>query len=197
MRWEELFADTAGQWAEQERRDLDWEVADRIRAELGRVRLVDRLLAAGEEELELHVGGSAALRGSVLDCAAEWVLLASSEGGRTHPGPSRRVLVPVRAVVSVRGAPRHVGVSTSTVAERRSFASALRALSAARCPVRVLLGGADREVSHQGTLDRVGADHVDLLEHGPDELPGRERRVTTIALRAVVAVVEESGLWPA
>ncbi len=46
MRWDELFADLESQAAELARLELEAEIDERVRAQIGQVRLVDRLRPA-------------------------------------------------------------------------------------------------------------------------------------------------------
>ena len=135
------------------------------------------------------MGGGQPGRGVVVDCAAGWGLLGPGPGRVRGPASARRALVPLRAVVTARDVPRHVGAAASVVGDRRSLGSALRALAAVRCPVRVLLRGSDG-AGLRGTLDRVGADHVDLREHAPEELPSPGAPVATLPLGALGAVLD-------
>ncbi|WP_345711438.1 hypothetical protein [Kineococcus glutinatus] len=196
MRWEQLFDDLTGELVAEERRELEAEVADRARRELAAVALVDRLRAAqggpGEPavDVELHLGRERVLRGGVVDCAAQWVLLSVPR----EVGGSGRALVPLGAVIGVRGLPRRSRPARSPVADRRSLGSALRALAVARCPVQVLLrrGGVEGAGLLHGTLERIGADHVDVGEHPVGELPARAGRVTTVVLEDLAAVLDRS-----
>ena len=198
MRWEELFADVAGRWAEHERLEREAEVADRLRAELAQVRLVDRLRAAGGRPVELHVSAGPPVRGEVLDCAPQWVLLAVAPGV-AGGGAAGRVLVPLAAVLAARGVPSRTAGPPSQVQERRGLTSVLRSLAVGRHPVRVRTtlseGALGAGGTLHGTFERVGADHVDLVQHGRDELPGRAGAVSTISLRALVAVSDAGGEW--
>lgn len=178
MRWDELFDDLEAQADAQLAADLAGEVADRTRRERALVELADRLVAARGQRLAVDTAGSGALEGTVADVAQQWLVLQ----GPASQGP---VLVPVAAVVSVRG----LGSAAATtgrdgVCRRISLAAALRAVARDRSPVRV--GLADGSLV-TGTLDAVGADHVDLAEHPVGELrrPGAVRGVRTIPFAAL------------
>ena len=173
MRWDELFDDLEGQLDAQAAAGLAGEVADRTRRELALVELADRVVSQGGRPLALHLLDGTSLEGVVTDVAQQWVVLQ---------GP---VLVPLNAVVSLVG----LGASAATtgrdgVRRRISLGSALRAVARDRSPVRLAL--ADGSV-HTGTLDVVGADHVDLAEH-PDDQPRRAaavQRVRTVPFTAI------------
>ncbi|MGN6246138.1 MAG: hypothetical protein ACTHQ3_21010 [Motilibacteraceae bacterium] len=181
MRWEDLFADLEAQLAQAERAELAGEVADRSRRELARIRLVDRLRAVVDRPVELSVRGAGRLGGRLTDVAPEWLLVEERIGVST--------LVPLAAVLAVcgLGARAEDPTGEGAVAARLGLGVALRALARDRAPVSLVLvdGGV-----LSGTIDRVGADHLDLAEHAPGELRrAREvRGVSTVPFAAVGAV---------
>lgn len=180
MRWEALFADLEGRLAAQERLELDDEVAERTRRERALVELGDRLAAATGSRLRVGLVGGATVHGEVLDVGEGWVLL----GGEPS---AREVLLPLAAVATLSTLGRG-SEPTGRVARRFGLGSALRAMSRDRSTVAVgLLGGASVLV---GTIDAVGADHLDLAEH-PEGLPRRQenvRAVTTVRFGALLSV---------
>ena len=126
----------------------------------------------------LHLVDGSSHEGVVTDVAQQWLVLqdqATADRATADP-----VLVPLRSVISLVG----LGAAAATtgrdgVRRRISLSSALRALARDRSPVR--LGLVDGSVP-MGTLDAVGADHVDLAEHPADQ-PRRAaavRRVRTV-----------------
>ncbi len=86
MRWEQLFQDLEAQLERAVADEVAGEVADRTRAEVARLRLLDRLLPALDRDVRLHVWGLGDVTGRVRHVAAETVLLADAAG--------RQVLVP-------------------------------------------------------------------------------------------------------
>lgn len=150
MRWEALFADMEAQLDAAQAADRAAEVADLTRAERASVTLSDRLWAAQGADVALVVVGGVTVAGTLLDVADEWVLLG--EG-------SRRALVPLRGVVAVRGLAVRSMHAEGEVARRLGLGSALRALSRDRVTVRVATDGAE----FAGRIERVGADHLDLV----------------------------------
>jgi hypothetical protein len=168
MRWEGLFADLEGRLAAEERRDLDDEVAERTRRERALVELDARLCAATGSHLRIGLVGGAVVQGRLLDVGDGWLLARTGVG-------AREVLVPTAAVASLGPLGRES--DPGRVARRFSLGSALRALSRDRATVGVaLVGGGPVLV---GTIDAVGADHLDLAEH-PDGLPRRQENVTAV-----------------
>lgn len=168
MRWQALFDDIEAQLARQGVAELESEVAERTRAERATVELAERLLAHHGTPLRLGLAGCT-VSGTVVDVAPQWVVVHDGRG---------EVLVPTAAVASVAGLSRATALPPGQVMRRLGLAHALRALSRDRASVRITtLAGV-----FTGTIDRVGADHLDLAEHPVDEV----RRGG--AVRSVVAV---------
>lgn len=188
MRWDELFDDLEGQLDAQTAAELAGEVADRTRRELALIELADRVVTQVGRPLVLHLVDGSCHEGVVTDVAQQWLVLqdqaAADLVGRDR-ATANPVLVPLGSVASIVG----LGAAAATtgrdgVRRRISLTSALRAVARDRSPVR--LGLADGSV-HTGTLDAVGADHVDLAEHPADQ-PRRAsavRRVRTVPLTAL------------
>lgn len=179
MRWEGLFADLEGQLAAEQRRERDDEVAERTRRERALVTLPSRLAAAIGEPVRVSLSGGLQVDGDVEDLGEDWVLVRSA-------ADAHEVLVPLAAVVTLRAlGPRSAPARS---ARRFGLGSALRALSRDRAAVVIsLVGGGPRLL---GTIDAVGADHLDLAEH-LEGLPRRRenvRAVATVPFAAVVAV---------
>lgn len=181
MRWEQLFADLEAQVAEQEALAERAEDGSRARAEHGRVRLADRLRGAHGQELTIGCTGAGQLSGRLTDVGADWLLLTDAQ--------ERQVLVALPAVCSVTGlaALTAPAVEEGSVARALDLRRALRGLARDRAGVQVLLADG---TAPTGTIDRVGADFVELAEHPLDQ-PRRRGAVTgvrALPLPAVVAV---------
>jgi hypothetical protein len=142
---------------------------------VARLRLVDRLRPAVGSRIEVSVTGAGTLIGLLERVGPDWVLL-DLDG-------QREAVVVSAALRWVRNLP--VGAvepgSEGAVASRLGLAHALRRVARDRSPVvLVLRDGA----TLTGTLDRVGADFVDLAEHSP----GEARRAREVAGRVTVGV---------
>ena len=181
MRWDALFADLAAQGEALEWAELDSEVAERVRGEVGGLSLVDRARAAVGTELRLRLRGQSDVGGRLAGAGSDWLLLHEPDG--------REVLVAVAQLVSVRGLPRSSATpgSAGLVESRIGLRQLLRAIARDRSAVRVhLVDGSTLDA----TIDRVGADFVEVATH----LPGEPRRraevrdVVTVPLTAMVAV---------
>lgn len=181
VRWEKLFADLEQEYEAAMAAELAAEVADRSRLERGRIALADRLRAHAGHPLALEVTGAGAVQGRLLESGPDWLLMAEATGAP--------LLVPMDRLVGVTGLGRRAGdpALVSRVDARLDLRVALRRLARSRVAVSLLLISGRRL---DGTLDRVGADHVDLAVHpaGEARRPGTVLAVTTIPLSAVALV---------
>lgn len=181
VRWQLLFDDLEAQLDAAVAAELAGEVAERSRLEAGRIRLSDRLAEAAGAAVAVSLPGSGVVRGRVLDAGIDWLLL--------DEGAGREALVPLEAVLGISG----IGARTAApgaegeVGKRLDLRWALRGLARGRVGVAVTLRDGSAVT---GTLDRVGADHVDLAEHAPGEArrAGAVRAVRLVPLSAVVLV---------
>lgn len=177
-RWDRLFRDLEAQLAAEERRELRAEVADRTRRERALVELRARLLANIGTAVAVRTP-AASFEGALVDAGADWLLL--------HAAAERPVLVPASAIRSVTGL-RPGAQEPSLVTKGLHLGAALRAISRDRAVVRIMdLEG--RGLT--GTIDAVGADHVDLAEHHADEprRPANIRGSHVVPLHGLAAVV--------
>jgi hypothetical protein len=170
MRWDELFRDLEAQLEAAGSAELDAEVADRTRREAAGLALVDRARAAAGARVAARVLGAGPVEGVLREVGSEWLLLAEDGGGE--------VVLPLAALQSLRGLSRWTGApgSGGQVFARLGLASALRGVARDRVAVSVCL--VDGSVL-TGTLDRVGADFVELSAHGAGE-PRRRDDVTSV-----------------
>lgn len=185
MRWEDLFRDLESQLAAAEHAQLDDELADRARREAALLRLVDRARAATGHPVALHVRGAGTLAGVLAEVGSQWLLLAEPGG--------REALLPWTAVLSLAGTtawsePPDAG---GRLFRRLGLGSALRGVARDRLPVQAWL--TDGSVL-TGTVDRVGADFVEISEH-PAAEPRRRAAVTGVRTVpfAALAVVRRGG----
>jgi hypothetical protein len=174
MRWQRLFADLQAQFEEEEAAGEQAESASRERVEVGALGIADRLRGAEGSPLVLGCGGAGAVSGVLVEVGPDWVLV-EDDG-------ARQCLVALAAVRTVGGLGRRTAVPepAGAVRGRLDLRRALRGLARDRSAVQVLL---DDGSMLAGTLDRVGADYVELAEH-PADLPRRAEAVQGV--RAVV-----------
>lgn len=178
MRWELLFADLEAYAEAAERQAFDSDVADRGRAERAVLTLGDRLRGhlGGELRFRLLITGDR-VSGRLADVGGDWVLL--DDGGS--------VVLSLAAVAGVDGLSRLAAPEAGMLARNVRIGVVLRRLGRDRAPVRLtLLDG----TTFTGTIDRVGADHLDLARHPADESRrvGAVRGVTVIRLDALALV---------
>jgi hypothetical protein len=186
MRWDQLFADLEGQARAKEELELNAEMTDRVRGELGQISLLNRLRAQVSQPVTLVVDGAGRIGGDLIQVGADWLLLQT-------PG---EVVIPLTAVVGVSDLPA-AAVSpdgVSVVSSRLRLTAALRAVAIDRAAVTVTLRSGDTVI---GTPDRVGADFVDLAVHERGETPRRSsvRTRLTLAFSALAAVRRDSERW--
>ncbi len=161
VRWESLFADLDAQMEELEAAELASEVADRTRREIARFRLVDRLRPAFGHPVTVFTFGGGKLAGRVGGVGSDWLLVA--EDFRVE------ALVPLDAITGITG----LGGLTASpgsegkVAAKLTLGYALRGIARDRSPVLVALRDG---TGVTGTIDRVGADFLEMAEHGPAEI---------------------------
>lgn len=184
VRWDRFFDDLEDQLAsewEAERAALDTE-AERLR--LSRMLLAERLAQLSSRDSAQAVASFDLADGSIVRAAitgvgADWVALSLEEGA---PGA---VVVPFASIVAV-GMPHSDLLRTarpaaprSPLADRLTFGFVLRDLVRRRAGVAVHLTSG-RVLS--GTIDRAGADHLDLALHEP----GSPRRADAVSGYRVV-----------
>jgi hypothetical protein len=180
VRWQQLFADLEARFeAEQEAADRA-ETASRARHELGGLRFVDRLGGAVGSPVVLLCRGAGQVSGTLREVGSDWLLLDDA---------GRELLVATSAVRAVDGLGRRTAAAedAGSVAGRLDLRRALRGLARDRATVQLLL---DEGTSLHGTIDRVGADYVELAEHPADlhRRAGAVRGVRTVLIDAVAVV---------
>lgn len=182
MRWTHLVADLSAQLDADDRARRDADVADLSRAFAAGSTLVDRLRSATGEDVTLHVCVGDPVTGRVESLALEWVLLSVA---------GHQVVVPLHAVDHVRGLGPGAAGTEGGVASRLTLGHVLRGLARDRTVVHVRT----RHTSLAGRIDRVGADHLDLVaapvwgeRGGPD---GALR--TVVPMGAIVLVADQVG----
>jgi len=176
MRWSRLFADLDAQLEAAERADRAAESAELRRAELSRVALAERLAGGLGTVLTLAVDGADPLTGELTQVGADWLLIDSGAGGET--------LVACSAISSVVGLAAGSAPPADEIERRLGLGAVLRRLARDRAVVTVVVRTG---AASTGTVDRVGADFLDLAEHAADR-PRRAtdvQRVRTIAFAAL------------
>jgi len=181
MRWDELFDDLEAQFGEAETADLAAEVTDRTRRELSLLRLVDRLRPVIGHPLTLRLAGAGLIEGELRAVGPDWLLLAEAGG--------REALVVAPALLWIGGLAAQTAIphGEGQVGARLDLAYALRGVVRDRSAVTLTLVDGS---TASGTLDRVGADFVEVAEHAPGELRRHDavRAVRTYPLTSLAVV---------
>lgn len=185
MRWQQLFDDLEAQYEAAQAAELAAEVSDRTRRETALLRIVDRLRPSIGHPIVVRLAGAGVIEGCPTALGADWLLLAEMAG--------REVLVALPAVLSVAGL-----AAQSAPPEARSTVSARPTL---RLTLSYALRGIARDRSaitacyidgstSSGTVDRVGADFVEIAEHPPGEARRRDlvRAIRTVPFTAIATV---------
>ena len=187
MEWEHFFDDLEGQLAaewEAERAALDAE-SERLR--ISRLALRDRLriLASSDARTTIGLASGERLSARAKGLGADWVGLAPLDDPRL-------ILVPLDAVEQF-GVDHGTLLSSldadqpeASLRERMTIGFVLRDLARRRVPVRIALRHGDPV---HGTIDRAGADHLDLAVHDA----GEPRRTQTV--RAHLMVPFSAIVW--
>lgn len=181
MRWAALFDDLDAQAELLEVAERAAEVEERARGEVGALGLWDRARPAVGAVLRVRLPGAGTVTGTLERVGPDWWLLAEDAG--------RDVVVVTARVVSVRGLGRYSAVPGAgpVVESRLGLRHVLRGVARDRSAVRLqLVDGSAAD----GTLDRVGADFVELASHPVGEARRARdvRDVELVPLAALVAV---------
>ena len=181
MRWEQLFADLQAQSDALDVAQRAGEVEELARAQFAGIRLIDRIRPSVGTVLTLRCVGGARIVGSVTRVGPDWVLL---DEGQQHES-----IVSVAQITALTGLSR-LSTAPSTVSAidlRLTMVSAIRAIARDRSPVRVHLVDA---TTVEGTIDRVGANFVEVAAHAVGELRRRsEVREVNLIPTAALSVV--------
>lgn len=174
-----MFADLSAELDAEAEAEQRSEVADRIRADLSRLRLVDRLRPAlnSGARLRVTVSGHDPVIGTLQALGSEWLLISEDSGDER--------LIPLSALQRIEGLSQRSAEpgSEGVVASRLGLAIALRRIVRDRSPVAVALTSGDVLV---GRLARVGADHVEL--EPLDGLASSSASIATLPIAALAFV---------
>ena len=207
MRWNRFFEDLEHELdseLEVQQASVDGE-AERLR--VSRLELRTRFLALSGSGVLLELAGGSLLIGRLVAVGADWIGLIREPGGAA--------LVPLRSIHAIRigreamlasvGAGVDAGAgrdsakpARTSLSERQTFGYVLRDLARRRIAV-VLQQNDERALA--GTIDRVGADHLDLALHDRGA-PRREAevsgyRIVPLAAVAWVKLDESSAMFAA
>jgi hypothetical protein len=192
MRWDRLFSDLEARFEELEDAEAAAELADRQRVAFGELRATARLAGSIGQPVRVRIAGGALVTGILQRVGPDWLLLTEAQG--------REAVIALGAMTAVEGLTASTGQELSGVLLRLDLRHTLRGLARDRAPVTVALagwvGGAPMVVSQgaasgteiTGTIDRVGADFIEVAVHAAWE-PRRANTVRSVALVPLTAVV--------
>ncbi len=192
MRWDRLFADLEARFDELGDADAAAEQADRDRVAAGAVTWLQRLGGAVDRPVRLRLATGAVVSGTLRRIGPDVALIDDGLAGE--------FVVPLRAVVAVEGLTSSTGQALSGVAARLDLRLLLRGIARDRSAVALTTAGAAAgsgtdgapsaaaQAEITGTIDRVGADFLELAVHAAWE-PRRATGVRSVVLVPLVAVV--------
>ncbi|TDD15509.1 hypothetical protein E1218_31325 [Kribbella turkmenica] len=169
MRWDALFADLESQFDALQEGELYGEVADRIRAEVGKITVLDRLRGAVDTVVRVELAHAEPVQGQLTRVGNDCLLIEAER--------FEEWLIPVHALVAVHRLGPWAEPAVGTVAGKLGLAHLLRGIARDRSPVTLFCGG----TPVTGTIDRVGADFLELAEH-PLDAPRRRTEVYNVRL---------------
>ncbi|MGW1343100.1 hypothetical protein ACWCOV_18755 [Kribbella sp. NPDC002412] len=169
MRWDALFADLESQFEALQEGDLYGEVADRIRAEVGKITVLDRLRGAVDTVVRVELTNADPVQGQLTRVGKDCLLIEAER--------AEEWLIPVAALVAVHRLGPWAEPAVGAVAGKLGLTHLLRGIARDRSPVALFCGGAPVT----GTIDRVGADFLELAEH-PLDAPRRRTEVYNVRL---------------
>ncbi|WP_234971356.1 hypothetical protein [Jatrophihabitans endophyticus] len=176
-----MFADLEAQAGALAQAERAAEVDERTRAEVGRLGVAERLRGALGLPVRLRLPAGLTVAGELRRVGPDWLLLGD--------GDARETIVALPAVLGVRGLARFSAApgTAGVVESRLTLRHALRGVARDRSAVRVhLVDGATVDA----TVDRVGADFVEVATHaaGEPRRRGDVRDSELVPLAALAAV---------
>jgi hypothetical protein len=179
MRLDALFEDLESQFDALQDSDLYGEVADRIRAEVGKITVLDRLRGAVGTDIRVELGNVQPVQGTLGRVGKDCLLVEAER--------YEEWLIPVTALTSVHRLGPWAEPAVGAVAAKLGLAHLLRGIARDRSPVTLFCTGA---ASHPvtGTIDRVGADFFEIAEH-PLDAPRRRGEVYNVRLVPTAALI--------
>ncbi|MFB8387865.1 hypothetical protein ACFC3F_12080 [Microbacterium sp. NPDC055910] len=180
MRWDRFFDDLEDQIASEWEAERAALATEAERLQRSGLSLRERLTAVQGVSAAVDLADGTAVAARVRAVGADWVGLDLDDT------PRRALVVPFASIRSI-GMPhadllrsaRPAGTAPDRLAERQTFGYVLRDVARRRIGVTIRLTG---ERLLTGTIDRAGADHLDLAVHEP----GEARRADAVTAHRVV-----------
>jgi len=182
VRWSRLFADLEGRLEAEQAAEVAAEVAERTRIEVGKTVLADRLRAAVGRRVMITTVAGTPYRAQLDAVGPDWLIVIDD---RQDERLIARASLAAIGQLPMAIAPPYDEAGRQ-IAQRLDLRHALRGIARDRAPVRVVTTAA---VVLSGTIDRVGADFIDVAEHHPDQLR-RLRQVSAVQTVPMHSFVE-------
>jgi hypothetical protein len=162
---------------------------------MGAVLAQQRLVGSIGGQIRVRLAGGATLGGVLRTVGPDFLMLTEAQ--------TRDCLVPLGAVTAVEGLTSVTGAALTGLAVRLDLRRAVRGLARDRSPVSLALTGWTGAVATAGqgagsvaagsgeitgTIDRVGADFIEIAAHAAWE-PRRAGAVRSVALVPITALV--------
>ncbi len=185
MRWERLFSDLDARFDDLVDAETMSEMRDRERVAAGAIRMVERVGGAVGQPIRIRTTVGIAVTGTLSTVGPDWLLV--------QEGPGREALLAHGAITVVEGLSSATGAMVKGLELRLNLRYALRGLARDRSPVALVVPGGSGEPTPlfteiTGTIDRAGADFVEVALHAPWE-PRRSASVRSVVLVPLSAVV--------
>lgn len=194
VRWDRLFADLEARFTDLADEQAAAEQADRDRVATGAVTLVQRLGGASGQRIRVGVVDGRQHEGTLRRIGRDFLLLEDDAG--------REVLVALAALAAVSGLTARTAPPAAHRPAQLDLRRALRSIARDRAVVALSIGsgsagppstpldGSGTVAELVGTLDRVGADFVELAIHpvGEPRRAGVVRGVSLVPLAAIRVV---------
>lgn len=181
MRWEQLFNDLDARFGELADAEMMAELADRQRVAAGAISVVERVSGAVGRPIRIRTTAGVTISGTLRQVGPDWLLLQEA--------PGREVVLALRAATIIEGLSAATGPAIKGIELRLNLRYALRGMARDRAPIAlVVCGGAGPHTEVTGTIDRLGADFLELALHAPWE-PRRAASVRSIVLVPLSAIV--------
>jgi hypothetical protein len=133
MRWDALFEDLESQFEALQDGDLYGEVAERIRAEVGKITLLDRLRGAVGTVIRVELTHADPVQGELVRVGKDCLLI---EGERFEEW-----LIPVAALTAVHRLGPWADPAVGAVEAKLGLAHLLRGIARDRSPVTLFVAG--------------------------------------------------------
>ncbi len=165
MRWNDLFADLEAQLEFGQWHAVEQDAAELTRGMWAELTLMDRLRAALQTQVRVTLRDGRSHSLVIHAVGPAWL------GGVDE---TSALLIPREAILSVDADLRRAVVPNRPLQAGPTMGAVYRMLARQREPVQVV--ARHGETLAEGTIDRVGRDHVDLALHARDEF----RRATAV-----------------